>query len=111
MHPGENSAFKPSREKCGSQSGLESSIFVLGFLVLAFSMLNCFLLSKERLYPLAVLRQAEWGVVSGDAGEWRASLPVLQWFACIASRKQRHQPKHRRNCHTAGRLHAVHEPF
>ena len=96
MHSGANSAFKPSREKCSSQSGLGSSIFIVGFLVLAFSMLNCFLLSKERLYPLAVLQQAEWGVVSGDSprveGESSSS---PRGSACIASRKQLHQPNTR----------------
>ena len=113
MDSGENAAFKPSCEKCGCQSRLGSSIFILHFLVLTFSMLNCFLLSKEHLYPLAVLRQAEWGVASGDGAlgmEGESSGPPCG-SACIASRKQLHQPKHRRNCLAAGPLHVVREPF
>lgn len=113
MDSGENAAFKPSCEKCGSQSRLGSSIFILRFLVLTFSMLNCFLLSKEHLYPLAVLRQAEWGVVSGDGApemEGESSGPP-RGSACIASRKQLHQLKHGRNRHTAGPLHVAREPF
>mgnify|MGYP007134233218 CR=1 FL=1 len=86
MHSGENSAFKPSREKCSSQSGLGSSIFIVGFLVLAFSMLNCFLLSKERLYPLAVLQQAEWGVVSGDSPKVEGESPSLPGVLLVSPR-------------------------